>query len=110
MTGSELYRSVVVGIDGSLSAIRTAEWAVDEAVSRNVPLRLVYVTDVAHPSFEEYEQEVKTAEAALRTAQSAVEALGQPVKVETVIEPGLPGVTPSPSPGTPTWWVSAPSG
>ncbi|WP_123024416.1 universal stress protein [Mycolicibacterium stellerae] len=93
MTGSELHRSVVVGIDGSEIAVRTAEWAVDEAVSRNVPLRLVYVTKVTHPSFEEYEQEMKTAEAALRAAQSAVEALGQPVKVETVIEPGLPGVT-----------------
>jgi nucleotide-binding universal stress UspA family protein len=35
--------SVVVGIDGSQAAIRAAEWAVDEAVSREVPLRLVEV-------------------------------------------------------------------
>ena len=34
-------RSVVVGIDGSQAAIQAAEWAVDEAVSREVPLRLV---------------------------------------------------------------------
>jgi nucleotide-binding universal stress UspA family protein len=36
-------RSVVVGIDGSQAAIQAAEWAVDEAVSREVPLRLVEV-------------------------------------------------------------------
>ncbi len=35
--------SVVVGIDGSQAAIQAAEWAVDEAVSREVPLRLVEV-------------------------------------------------------------------
>ena len=36
-------RSVVVGIDASQAAIQAAEWAVDEAVSREVPLRLVEV-------------------------------------------------------------------
>ena len=35
--------SVVVGIDGSQAAIQAAEWAVDEAVSREVPLRLIHV-------------------------------------------------------------------
>jgi nucleotide-binding universal stress UspA family protein len=34
---------IVVGIDGSQAAIQAAEWAVDEAVSREVPLRLVEV-------------------------------------------------------------------
>ena len=38
-------RSVVVGIDGSHSAIDAALWAADEAVSRDVPLRLVYAID-----------------------------------------------------------------
>jgi len=93
MTSSQLHRSVVVGIDGSQPAIRAAEWAVDEAVSRNVPLRLVCVTNVTHPSFDDYEREMKAAEASLRTAQAAVENVGKPVKVETAIEPGLPGVT-----------------
>ena len=32
---------VVVGIDGSRSAVDAALWAVDEAVSRDIPLRLV---------------------------------------------------------------------
>lgn len=34
---------VVVGIDGSQAAIGAAEWAIDEAVTREVPLRLVAV-------------------------------------------------------------------
>lgn len=33
---------VVAGIDGSETAIRAAQWAIDEAISRSVPLRLVY--------------------------------------------------------------------
>ena len=37
--------SVVVGVDGSRSALDAALWAVDEAVSRDVPLRLVYAVD-----------------------------------------------------------------
>src|SRR5262245_22307861 len=38
-------RAVVVGIDGSRSAIDAALWAVDEAVSRDIPLRLVFAID-----------------------------------------------------------------
>jgi nucleotide-binding universal stress UspA family protein len=42
---------IVVGIDGSQAAVRAAEWAVDEAVSREVPLRLVEViTQRAEPA------------------------------------------------------------
>ena len=37
--------AVVVGIDGSRSAVDAALWAVDEAVSRDIPLRLVYAID-----------------------------------------------------------------
>ncbi|MET0474528.1 MAG: universal stress protein, partial [Mycobacterium sp.] len=43
MGGTKPLTSIVVGIDGSSSAVHAAEWAVDEAVSRDVPLRLVYV-------------------------------------------------------------------
>lgn len=38
-------RAVVVGIDGSRAATHAALWAVDEAVNRDIPLRLVYVID-----------------------------------------------------------------
>ena len=42
---------IVVGIDGSQAAIQAAEWAIDEAVSREVPLRLVEViTQQAEPA------------------------------------------------------------
>lgn len=36
--------AVLVGIDGSRSAVRAALWAVDEALHRRLPLRLVHVT------------------------------------------------------------------
>ena len=41
---TEHGRSVVVGIDGSQAALDAATWAVDEAVSLGVPLRLVHVS------------------------------------------------------------------
>ena len=36
-------KSVVVGIDGSQAAVNAAKWAVDEAISRQIPLRRVHV-------------------------------------------------------------------
>ncbi len=32
--------SVVVGVDGSRAAVDAALWAVDEAIARDIPLRL----------------------------------------------------------------------
>lgn len=46
MTEYDRYGPVVVGIDGSRAAIHAAQWAIDEAVDRNVPLCLVHVTRV----------------------------------------------------------------
>ena len=40
--------SVVVGIDGSQAALDAATWAVAEAVSLGVPLRLVHVSAAKH--------------------------------------------------------------
>ena len=37
---------VVVGVDGSDAAIDAAKWAIDEAISRDVPLRIVHVTHI----------------------------------------------------------------
>lgn len=86
---------IVVGIDGSQAAVRAAEWAVDEAVSREVPLRLVEVIpQQAEPaplaSVGNMRMEVEYAETALRIASAAVTASGQPVKVETAILQGDP--------------------
>ncbi|HWT48596.1 MAG TPA: universal stress protein, partial [Mycobacterium sp.] len=78
-------QSIVVGIDGSKAAIRAALWAVDEAVSRDVPLRLLCAI----------EQDDKTepdkpaaAEMVVRHALRAIEAVGRPVKIETEVTHG----------------------
>ena len=88
-------RTVVVGIDGSQAAIRAAEWAVDEAVSREIPLRLVQVIpEQVEPapvaSVGNVRMELEYGETSLRTASAAVEATGKPVKVETDILQGDP--------------------
>jgi nucleotide-binding universal stress UspA family protein len=76
---------IVVGVDGSEAAINAALWAIDEAASRDVPLRMVYVTHSVEKTFstDGLRLEAKYAEAALRTASAAVKATGKPVKVET---------------------------
>ena len=81
--------AVVVGIDGSRPALNAALWAVDEAVSRDVPLRLTYVIAPRHPSqffdHQDAARDLATAEIAVRTAFCAVESLERPVKVEVEI-------------------------
>ncbi|SPM32268.1 hypothetical protein MRAB57_65 [Mycobacterium rhizamassiliense] len=86
---------IVVGIDGSQAAIRAAKWAVAEAVSREVPLRLAAVIPhQAEPSplasVGNVPIELEYAETALRIASAAVTASGHPVKVETAILRGDP--------------------
>jgi nucleotide-binding universal stress UspA family protein len=83
---------VVVGIDGSRNAITAALWAVDEAVDRDIPLRLVYVIeprdDAATP--EDAAHALATAEIAVRRAFTAVESTDRPVKIEIEILHGRP--------------------
>ncbi len=86
-------RPVVVGVDGSKAAIATALWAVDEAVSRDVPLRLLYVIDensVQGEGPDVVARELGIAESAVRRALTAIEGTGQPVKIETEIVQGPP--------------------
>jgi nucleotide-binding universal stress UspA family protein len=85
MKRTHLPVAVVVGIDGSSSALHAAEWAVDEAVDRDVPLRLVHVIQ---STATDIHREVADAEAALHAAQAAVARTGEPVKVETTIARG----------------------
>jgi nucleotide-binding universal stress UspA family protein len=84
---------VVVGIDGSDAALNAAKWAIDEAISRDVPLRLVHVThiegDPVAPG-DAFRLEFQYGETALRTATAVVEATGKPVKIETDILWGSP--------------------
>jgi nucleotide-binding universal stress UspA family protein len=86
-------KSVVVGIDGSQAAVRAAKWAVDEASSRHVPLRLVHVVGrkEAHPaSLQTSDWGLERGEAALYHAEVAVQGVGKPVEVETVLLSGDP--------------------
>ncbi len=84
-------KPIMVGIDGSQAAIAAALWAVDEAGSRAVPLRLVSVMKLTHTSPDDYDRDLRHAETSLRAAQSAVEASGKPVKIETDIVRGPAG-------------------
>lgn len=81
MTSTPLGQPVVVGIDGSTSALDAARWAADEAARRGLPLRLVTAVDTtATIAFggrlgrpEDFVQEVETqARDWLVTAEKAV--------------------------------------
>lgn len=76
---------VIVGIDGSSSAVHAAEWAIDEAVSRDVALRLIHVIQ---STSKDIHRETDHAEAALRAAHAAIVETNQPVKIETAIARG----------------------
>lgn len=86
-------KSVVVGIDGSPAGVNAAKWAVDEAITRQLPLRLVHVaarkwprSTPAPPS----DRELEAGETALYQAEVAVQGVGKPVEVETVLLSGDP--------------------
>ena len=86
MTKAADTRPVVVGVDGSGAALAAALWAVDEAVDREAPLRLVHAIGVVRNHsipFDFYRPEIEYGEGALRAASSAVAATGKTVKVET---------------------------
>ena len=59
---------IVVGVDGSPAAARAAVWAIDEAISRQIPLCLLGGT-----------------ESDVRRVASAVQATGRPVAVATAV-------------------------
>lgn len=83
--------SVVVGVDGSSAARNAAVWAVDEAVSRDITLRLVYVIDPADLCGADADRiQFASGRAALYDTQRAIEATGEPVKIETEIVFGKP--------------------
>ncbi len=86
-------KSVVVGVDGSKAAINAAKWAVDEAMSRQVPIRLVHVIgrgEASSASTQASDWELERGETALCQAEVAVQDVGKPVEVETVILSGNP--------------------
>ncbi|MEZ0366855.1 universal stress protein [Mycobacterium sp. pUA109] len=83
--------SVVVGVDGSKAAVRAAVWAIDEAVSRDIPLRLVSVIDPRDLCGADADRiHFGAARTALHEARCAVEATGAQVKIETDVVTGNP--------------------
>ncbi len=82
---------IVVGIDGSQAAINAAKWAITEAMSRNVPLRLIHAIPgrAADPAGDQ-SMELGYAQASLRDADAALQATGKPVKVECDVVHGSP--------------------
>ena len=80
--------AVVVGIDGSRSALRAALWAVDEAADRDIPLRLLYaVGQLGNKDLDPNEatRKLAIAETAVRYAVTAIESADKPVKIEVEI-------------------------
>ena len=75
--------SIVVGVDGSRAAIRAARWAVGEVAGTDIPLRLLYVTK-AEPgvSPSEARAALEAAEEVVHDAYTAIDAMGEPLKVE----------------------------
>ena len=78
--------AIVVGIDGSPAASRAAVWAIDEAISRDIPLRLVAVPEPT-PDSGDGAQEARSA---VRAAAAAVRADGRSVQVQTEVVTGAP--------------------
>ena len=79
--------SIVVGIDGSRAAVDATLWAVDEAVCRDIPLRLVYAIDPDTAAADPHDaaRELATAELAVRYAFTAAESTEKSVKIEVEI-------------------------
>ena len=89
---SQLHcKSVVVGVDGSKAAISAAKWAIDEAISRELPLRLVHVIPRDEAGgIQPSDWEVEHGEMALGQADGAVQGVGKPVEIETALLSGDP--------------------
>ena len=83
---------IVVGIDGSDAAINAAKWAVTEAISRDIPLRLVHAIPERQPDAPAGDDslDIEYGETALRVACAALHAMGEQVKLETELVHGSP--------------------
>jgi nucleotide-binding universal stress UspA family protein len=82
--------SIIVGIDGSDAAINAANWAVKEAVSREIPLRLIHVIPERQEKDppDDLNFDRQFAETTLRAATRALYDIEEPMKIETAILQG----------------------
>jgi nucleotide-binding universal stress UspA family protein len=86
-------KSVAVGINGSRAAVSAAKWAIDEALCRQMPLRLVYVIrrdGAQRGSAPISEWELERGEMVLSQAEGAIVSVGKPVEIETAVLSGDP--------------------
>lgn len=90
MNHPQATQRIVVGIDGSDAAINAAKWALAEATSRNVPLRLIHAVPDRQANAGEENLDIEYAQASLRAADAALHAMGEPVKVECDLVHGSP--------------------
>jgi nucleotide-binding universal stress UspA family protein len=93
MTIPRSSQSVVVGVDGTQAGIDAATWALAEALSLGVPLRLIHVSAAKHACrtrFENATCDTEHAESALYRAEMAVHDMRRPVRIETAIKRGRP--------------------
>jgi nucleotide-binding universal stress UspA family protein len=88
MSSLPVQPAIVVGVDSSAAAGRAAVWAVDEAVSRDIPLRLVHILEGEDSSPGGAAQKLADAKSAVHRVVRAVEATDKPVKLETEVFPG----------------------
>ncbi|HEY8997878.1 MAG TPA: universal stress protein [Edaphobacter sp.] len=78
--------SIVVGIDGSIAAIRAACWAVREVAGTGTPLRLVHCSDLYPEASQDTRSRTRTVvEKSIHDTCAAIDALGQSVKVEVEV-------------------------
>ncbi len=74
-----------VQIDGSHSAAQAALWAIDEVLSLDVPVQLVYAIDATNEGDHDDATEVAVAEHAIKNVITEIEATGKPVKIEAEV-------------------------
>src|SRR5262249_31005801 len=83
---------IVVGIDGSDAAIHAAKWALAEATSGDIPLRVIHAIAERRPAENAGDEslDIEFGETALRVASAELHAMGEPVKIEAELVQGPP--------------------
>ncbi|HEU5108477.1 MAG TPA: universal stress protein, partial [Micromonosporaceae bacterium] len=84
---------IVVGVDGSDSALNAVRWAAREAELRNAPLRLVHVCTVVPPGYVDLAGHgdviVDRCRQWLCQAADAARAVADPVEIVTELRAGV---------------------
>ena len=79
-----MSKPIVVGFDGSRAALNALRWAVPEAESRDVPLRVVQVLTDRHDGSVAAHGAGPSVDAAVLSVEAEAERTGKSVRVESV--------------------------